>query len=244
MNPPESSAHRHDAGPQRAAAGEGAVRDEQREGGPPQPVRLMRPQVEHAHPGTASIARRRQVIQAAGGHGADVGVGDPSGADPYRVGVGFNPDERHPGAGGGVGGDQLAGRAAVPGAVAEHHVHLLGFIEPHGDPVGEQVPDGQHVLARVLQGSDHAVADRAALGGEGGQGGHDPLAELAVGLVGGQERDLIDQDHGERVLPGRGVVSLPSGERRRRGPACRRRPGRACRRRRPGRRRRRRRCRR
>jgi hypothetical protein len=47
----------------------------------------------------------------------------------------------------GSGEDQLAGRAAVPGAVAEHHIHLLGFIEPHGDPVGERVPDGQHVLA-------------------------------------------------------------------------------------------------
>jgi hypothetical protein len=35
----------------------------------------------------------------------------------------------------------FAGRAAVPGAVAEHHVDLLGFIQPHGDPVGEQVPD-------------------------------------------------------------------------------------------------------
>jgi hypothetical protein len=69
---------------------------------------------------------------------------------------------------------------------------LLGFVQPHGDPVGEQVPDAQHVLARILQRSDHAVADRATLRGERGQGVHDSLAHLAVGLVGGQERDLID----------------------------------------------------
>ena len=134
------------------------------------------------------------------GQGADVGVGDPSGADPHRVRVGFEPDERDPGADSRVGGDQLAGSAAVPGAVAEHHVHLLRLIEPHRDPVREQVPDGQHVLARVLQRGDHAVAHRPALGGQGGQRGHDPVLELAVGLVGGQERDLIDQHHGERVL--------------------------------------------
>ena len=83
-----------------------------------------------------------------------------------RTGSGsdFQPDERHPGAGRRVGRDQFAGGAAVAGTVAEHHVHLLGFIQPHRDPVGEQVADGQHLLARVLQRGDHAVADRPALG--------------------------------------------------------------------------------
>ena len=78
--------------------------------------------------------------------------------------------------------------------VAEHRVHLFRFIQPHGEPVGEQVPDRQHVLAGVLQRSNDGVADCPPLGGEGGSGVHDPLAQLAVVLAGGQERDLIDQD--------------------------------------------------
>ena len=160
------------------------------------------------HAGTSSSTPRRYL----GRHGPDVGVADPSGADPHRVGVGFEPDERHPGADGGVGGDQFAGRAAIAGAVAEHHVHLLGLIQPHRDPVREQVPDTQHVLARVLQRGHHAVADRPALRRQGGQRGHDPLAELAVPLVGGQERDLIDQHHHERVIHGRDMIAALPGE--------------------------------
>ena len=100
----------------------------------------------------------------------------------------------------GDGGDLVGQGAAVPGAVAEHHVHLLGLIEPHGDPGGEQVPEGDHVLARVLQRGDHAVADRPALGGQGRQRGLGPFAQVAVGLVGGQERELVDQHHDEREL--------------------------------------------
>ena len=46
-----------------------------------------------------------------------------------------------------------------------------------------------HVLARVLECPDDAVADRAALGGEGGDRGQRPLAELAVGLVHGVGRN-------------------------------------------------------
>ena len=187
----------------------GAVIEQDQAGGADR-ARLIGPPGGHgAH---AASGHSAWLGQARGGQRADVGIRDPSGADPHRIRVSLQPDERHPGAGRRVRGDQLAGRAAVPGAVAEHHVHLLGFIEPHRDPVREQVPDGQHVLARVLQRGHHAVADRPALGGQGGQRGHDPVLEVAVGLVGGQERDLIDQHHGERVLAGRGVVALPSGE--------------------------------
>ena len=113
-------------------------------------------------------------------------------------------------AGRGVGGDLVAERAAVAGAVAEHHVGLGGLIEAQGDLVGEQVADVQDFLARVLQRGDDAVADGAALGGEGGQRGEGAFFEFAVGLVGGQERDLVDQDHDERVLGRRGVVALAS----------------------------------
>ena len=111
-----------------------------------------------------------------------------------------------------VGGDLVAQRAAVACAVAEHQVGLGGLVQPQRDLVGEQVADVQDFLARVLQRGDDAVADRAALSGQGGQRGQDALAELAVGLVGGQERDLIDQDHDERVRGGRGVVALAAGE--------------------------------
>ena len=96
--------------------------------------------------------------------GLDVLIGQPGGADAYWVRVTFEPDVRDTGAEVGVGADLVGRRAAVAGAVAEHHVGLLGLIEPHSYPAGEQVPDRQHVLARVLECPDDAVADRAALG--------------------------------------------------------------------------------
>ena len=153
---------------------------------------------------------QRAAVQ--GGHGADVVVGDERGPDPHRVGVGLQPDEADARAGRRVGGDLVAQRAAVAGAVAEHQVDLGRLVEAQRDLVGEQVADVEHFLARVLQRGDDAVADRAALGGERGERGEGALAELAVGLVGGQERDLVDQDHDERVLGGRGVVALAAGE--------------------------------
>ena len=197
---------------QAALGGHGlaVVQDEQ--AGAAHRARLVGPPRRRRAHAAASDRPQLRIFGALLGHGPDVGVGDPSGADPYRVGVGFQPDERHPRADRGVGGDQLAGRPAVVGAVAEQHVGLPGLIQPHRDPVREQVPDRQHVLARVLQRGHHAVPDRPALRGQGGEGGHDPLPEFAVRLVGGQERDLIDQHHHERVLHGRDVVAAFPGE--------------------------------
>jgi hypothetical protein len=122
-------------------------------------------------------------------HGLDVLIGDPGGADAYWVRVTFELDVRDTGAEVGAGADLVGQRAAVAGAVAEHRVGPLGLIEPHSYPVGEQVPDRQHVLARVLEYPDDAAADRAALGGNGGDRGQRPLAELAVGLVRGVGRN-------------------------------------------------------
>src|ERR1017187_9533943 len=61
------------------------------------------------------------------------------------------------------------------------------------DNVGKQVADVQDLFARVLQRGDYAVPDRAALRGEGRYRGEGTFFEFAVGLVGGQERDLIHQ---------------------------------------------------
>jgi hypothetical protein len=41
-----------------------------------------------------------------------------------------------------VGADLVGQRAAVAGTVAEHHVGLLGLIEPHSYPVGETATPG------------------------------------------------------------------------------------------------------
>ena len=128
----------------------------------------------------------------------NVGVGDVPGADPHRVRGGLQPHIGHPGADLGQRRDLVGEGAAVAGAVAEHHVDLVGFVQPHGDPGGEQVPQVDHVLARVLQRPDHAHADGAALAGEGGDGGFGAFAEVAFGLVGGQERQLIDDHDQER----------------------------------------------
>ena len=88
---------------------------------------------------------------------------------------------------------------------------MLGLIEAHGDPVREQVAQGHDLLTRVLQRGHHAEPDRAALGGQGGEGGFDPVPELLVGLVGGQEGDLIDQDHDQRVRGCRRVLAAGPG---------------------------------
>jgi hypothetical protein len=93
-----------------------------------------------------------------------------------------------------------------------------GLVQPHRDPVREQVPDRHDLLARVLQRGHHAVAHRPALRRERGQGGLDPLAQLLVGLVGGQERHLVHHDHHEREFDRRGVVALLSGQLRGPGP--------------------------
>ena len=115
---------------------------------------------------------------------------------------------------GGVGGNQVGGGATVAGSVAKHHVHLLGLIQPHRDPIGEQVADRHDLLARVLERGDHAVADRPALGRQRRQRRLDPLTGDLVGVVGSQERDLIDQHHHERMLDGGGVVTLAPGQHR------------------------------
>ena len=77
--------------------------------GPP----ARRGQVHQA--ASPSIARSprsgRERSGALSGHGPDVLIGHPGGADPHRVGVGFQPDERHPGAGRRVSRDQVRGGA-------------------------------------------------------------------------------------------------------------------------------------
>jgi hypothetical protein len=81
--------------------------------------------------GDGGHAASSQFGQALVRHRPDIRVGHPPGPDPHRIRVRFQPDVGDPGAGGRVGGDQLAGGAAVPGAIAEHHVGLLGLVEPH-----------------------------------------------------------------------------------------------------------------
>ena len=112
----------------------------------------------------------------------------------------------------GIRGDVVGQRAAIPCAVAEDHVHLLGLVQPERDLVGEQVADVHDLFARVLERGQDADPDRPALGGERGQRGGDAQLEALVGLVGGQERDLVDHDQDERVIDGGGVGALESGE--------------------------------
>ncbi|OPG13840.1 hypothetical protein B1L11_06315 [Microbispora sp. GKU 823] len=97
-------------------------------------------------------------------------------------------------------------------AVAEDHVHLLGLVEQECDLDGEQVADVHDLLAGVLECGHDADADRAALGGEDGERGDGPGAEQLVGLVGDQERHLVDEHQGERVGCGGGVRALEAGE--------------------------------
>src|SRR5882724_6013046 len=94
-------------------------------------------------------------------------------------------------AGPGIGRDLVAERATVSRAVAEHHVHLRRLVQPQGELVGEQVPNVQNLFARILERGDDAVAHGAALCRQRGQGGEDAFPELSVGLVGGQEGDLV-----------------------------------------------------
>jgi hypothetical protein len=58
----------------------------------------------------------------------DVVVGDERGPDPYRVGVGFQPDISDARTRGRVGGDLVTPGAPVAGTVAEHQVCLSGLI--------------------------------------------------------------------------------------------------------------------
>ena len=161
------------------------------------PVSLMRRPsavLDHGHEGRLGAVAGDQV--------GDVGVGDVGEPDPDRFGDPVDADV--PDAGQGLG-DLVAAGAAVPGTGAEDQADLVGLGEPQRDPGGEQVAQGDDLLARVLHRPDHADPDRAALGEQQRQGGGDPLLGVPVGDVGGQRGELVDQHHDQRLVDGRGV---------------------------------------
>ena len=63
-----------------------------------------------------------------------------------------------------------------------------------------------------MQRADHAHPDRPALAGQRGDRGLGPLAQVPVGLVGGQERQLVHQHHHERELRGQREGAGPAAE--------------------------------
>ena len=107
-------------------------------------------------------------------------VGEP---DPDGFGVRLDPDVAD--ALEGVG-DLLTAGASVVAAGAEHHVGLVGLVQPERDPGREQPPHRHHFLAGVLAGADHDDTDGAALGQQQVQRGLDPLLGLPVHHIGGQ----------------------------------------------------------
>src|SRR5262245_21100237 len=74
------------------------------------------------------------------------------------------------------------------------------------------------MLMTSLRGSCNAAITAKphgpALSGQGREGGLHPVAELPVREVGGEEGNLIDEDHDERVLGAGGVLAVLPGERR------------------------------
>jgi hypothetical protein len=84
---------------------------------------------------------------------------------------------------------------------------LFGFGEPQRDPHGEQVPEGQHLLARVLQRCHDNNTDGAALGQQHRQRLADPPAQVAVRQVGGEERHFVHDHHNQGLDPVRGVLA-------------------------------------
>jgi hypothetical protein len=80
---------------------------------------------------------------------------------------------------------------------------LVGLIQPQRDAGREQVAEADHVLARVLQRADDADADRPTLAGQRGYRCLSALTLVTIGLVGGEERELVDEHDEERKLQGR-----------------------------------------
>ena len=76
-----------------------------------------------------SLICHRQASTRPGGHGQDVVIGDKRGADPDGIGGRLQPDVTDPGADFGERRDLVSQRATIPGAVAKHHVYLVGLIE-------------------------------------------------------------------------------------------------------------------
>ncbi|MGH3708721.1 MAG: hypothetical protein ACRDRQ_11575 [Pseudonocardiaceae bacterium] len=86
--------------------------------------------------------------------------------------------------------------AALAYSVAEDHVDLVGFIQPHGDLGGEQVSEVDDLLAGVLELPDYTHPWRPALGHDGLQRCIGALAQGVVGLVGDHVGQLVhDQEH-------------------------------------------------
>ena len=137
-----------------------------------------------------------------GGEVGDVGVGDVKGPDALRLGGAVDHHVTH--TGGGVG-DEVAFRACIPGTLAEHHRRLAGFGQAQPDPHGEQLPHGQGVFGRILDRGDDADADRSALGEQQPEQMFDLGAYFAVGDVGRQGGDFVDDHHEQRFGGCRGV---------------------------------------
>ena len=78
----------------------------------------------------------------------NVGVRDPSGADPYRVGIGLQADERHPGANRRVGRNQLTGRAvgyAVVAALQDPRKDVLAIRNLFPDRIAMRLDEPEQV---------------------------------------------------------------------------------------------------
>ena len=114
----------------------------------------------------------------------------------------------------GCDGDEVGVGAAVAGSVAEDHVDLVGFV---GAAWAMRSGNRLRMDMTSLRGSCSAATTqyptarpwvvrvaRAAL---------TRSRRVLVGVVGGQERHLIDQEHHcERMLRRRGVVALFPGQ--------------------------------
>ncbi len=99
----------------------------------------------------------------------------------------------------------VAGGAPVADAPAERHVDLDVFDEAQRDPDREQVAEGDHVLAGVLHRRHDQHAGGPALGEQQLQRRLGAFLQVAVGGVGDQRGQLVDQNHDQRLFDRRFV---------------------------------------
>ena len=93
------------------------------------------------------------------------------------------------------------------GAVAEHHRRLHSIPKTEPDGLREQATGGQRLLARILETGKHDEADGAALRCQGRERSVRSAEQIAIGLVGGESGELVDQNDNGRAVEVSDVLS-------------------------------------
>lgn len=90
--------------------------------------------------------------------------------------------------------------------IPEHHRGLHAVAKAESDGLREEASSWQRLLSRILEAGEHNEPDRPPPRGERRECGIGSPEQIAIGLVGSEGGELVDQHHDRRALRARGVL--------------------------------------